>query len=175
MATPLQYPVSRRKSLETLWYTIALLTLFSRHMLWDVWCSSCSTLQPYLQDKILSMNEMIAKLSPVSLEPGSHPQNILSAVGKQAGPAAQRWARDPSPWKQVNSRWPRRLLWSRELLRHSMFTSGNLDAMQFAVGTQILLLVTCPTCWAMSNQHYEGIADGMGSCKICTFIYPNCP
>lgn len=42
--------------------------------------------------------------------------------------------------------------------------------MQFAVSTQFLLLVTCPMCWAMSNQYYEGVTDGMGLCKICTFI-----
>lgn len=41
---------------------------------------------------ILSMNShsmgnpMIAKLSPVSLEPGSRPQHMLPVVGKQAGP-----------------------------------------------------------------------------------------
>lgn len=136
-------------------------------------------LQPYLWDKILSMNShsmgnpIIAKLSPVSLEPGSRSQHMLSVVGKQAGPIGQRWSRDPSPWKQVNCQWPRRFLWSREPpAQHVRFR--KLDEMQFAVGMQILLLVTCPTCWAMSNQRYEEI-DGMGSCKICTFIYPNYP
>lgn len=84
MATPLPYPVSRRKSLEALWHTTAWLTLFSRHVLWDVWCSSCSVLQPYL-----SISEMIGKLSLVSLEPGSCPQNILSMVGNQVGPTAE--------------------------------------------------------------------------------------
>jgi len=47
--------------------------------------------------------------------------------------------------------------------------------MQFAVSTRILLLIACPTCWATSNQHCEGIADGMGPCETWTFIYPKHP
>jgi len=82
VAVPLQYPVSHGRSLEALWYPGALLTLCSRHVLWDAWCSSCSVLQPYLQDQILSMNETIAKLSLVP--PGSCPRNVSSTVGKQA-------------------------------------------------------------------------------------------
>lgn len=103
VAMPFQYPVAHRKSLKALWLTTALLTPISSHVLWNIWCSSCSVLQSYLSNKILSMSEISAKLSPISLEPGSHPQNILAMVEKQAGPTAQRWSRDPSPWRQVNS------------------------------------------------------------------------
>lgn len=51
VAKPFQCPVSHRKSLELPWYTTALLTVFSRHVLWVLWCSYVQCSSPTFRTK----------------------------------------------------------------------------------------------------------------------------